>query len=30
MDEMVWVKGMPPIAEPLCGFYGEKCTEKRK
>lgn len=25
-----WVKGVPPIAEPLCGFNGELCRPKKK
>lgn len=20
-----WINGYPPLAEPLCGFYGETC-----
>ncbi|XP_058056782.1 guanylate cyclase 32E [Anopheles bellator] len=27
---IMWVKGRPPLAEPVCGFYNEKCRPKVK
>jgi hypothetical protein len=27
-DTVDWVNGHPPIAEPPCGFRGEKCISK--
>ncbi|XP_012260738.2 guanylate cyclase 32E isoform X3 [Athalia rosae] len=25
-EEIHWIGGTPPIAEPYCGYHGEKCT----
>ncbi|XP_011308838.1 guanylate cyclase 32E isoform X2 [Fopius arisanus] len=25
MRDITWIAGAPPIAEPLCGYHGEKC-----
>lgn len=27
---IMWVKGRPPLAEPPCGFYGEKCRPRTR
>ncbi|XP_058122463.1 guanylate cyclase 32E [Anopheles ziemanni] len=27
---IMWLKGRPPAAEPICGFYNEKCRPKAK
>uniref|UniRef100_A0A182P9Q0 Guanylate cyclase n=1 Tax=Anopheles epiroticus TaxID=199890 RepID=A0A182P9Q0_9DIPT len=27
---IMWLKGRPPLAEPICGFYNEKCRPKAK
>jgi hypothetical protein len=27
-DSVDWVNGHPPIAEPPCGFRGEKCISE--
>lgn len=27
-DEIKWIGSGPPIAEPRCGFRGEKCISK--
>ena len=27
---IMWLKGRPPLAEPVCGFYNEKCRPKAK
>ncbi|XP_050084377.1 guanylate cyclase 32E [Anopheles aquasalis] len=27
---IMWLKGRPPVAEPVCGFYNEKCRPKAK
>lgn len=27
-EKMEWVAGSPPLAEPKCGFKGEKCISK--
>lgn len=24
--QIQWVSGAPPLAEPLCGFHGQRCT----
>ncbi|XP_052898800.1 LOW QUALITY PROTEIN: guanylate cyclase 32E [Anopheles moucheti] len=28
--KIMWLKGRPPLAEPVCGFYNEKCRPKAK
>lgn len=26
--DMEWISGKPPVAEPSCGYRGEKCISK--
>lgn len=26
---ILWLKGRPPLAEPLCGYHGELCRKKK-
>lgn len=28
ISSIYWINGKPPVAEPVCGFHGERCICK--